>query len=39
VAGDYPRDEAIAEAEAFLTGRAYVTRTEADEVVEAHTAW
>jgi GT2 family glycosyltransferase len=39
VAGDYPRDEAIAEAEAFLTGRAYVTRTEADEVVESHTAW
>jgi GT2 family glycosyltransferase len=39
VAGDYPRDEAIAEAEAFLTGRAYVTRAEADEVVEAHTAW
>jgi GT2 family glycosyltransferase len=30
VAGDYPREAAIAEAEAFLDGRAYVTRSEAE---------
>ncbi|WP_196807237.1 glycosyltransferase [Candidatus Solirubrobacter pratensis] len=36
VAGDYPRDAAIAEAEAFLDGRAYVTRVEAAEVLEEH---
>jgi GT2 family glycosyltransferase len=36
VAGDYPRDAAIAEAEAFLDGRAYVTRTEAAEVLAEH---
>ncbi|HEY7076169.1 MAG TPA: glycosyltransferase [Solirubrobacteraceae bacterium] len=33
VASDYPRDAAIAEAEAFLDGRAYVTRAEAAEVL------
>jgi GT2 family glycosyltransferase len=33
VASDYPRDAAIAEAEAFLDGRAYVTRTEAADVL------
>ena len=33
VASDYPRDAAIAEAEAFLDGRAYVARAEAMEVV------
>ncbi len=38
VAGDYPRDAAIAEAEAFLDGRAYVTRTEAAEVLAEHRA-
>jgi GT2 family glycosyltransferase len=39
VAGDYPREAAVAEAEAFLDGRAYVTRAEAGEVLEAHAAW
>ena len=33
VASDYPRDAAIAEAEAFLDGRAYVTREQAGEVL------
>ena len=33
VAASYPRDAAIAEAEAFLDGRAYVTRTQAGETV------
>jgi GT2 family glycosyltransferase len=36
VAGDYPRDAAVAEAEAFLDGRAYVTREQAGEVLEEH---
>jgi hypothetical protein len=39
VAGDYPREAAVAEAEAFLDGRAYVTREEAGEVLEAHARW
>jgi GT2 family glycosyltransferase len=38
VAGDYPRDAAIAEAEAFLDGRAYVTRDQAGEVLAEHRA-
>jgi GT2 family glycosyltransferase len=33
VAAAYPRDAAIAEAEAFLDGRAYVTRTQAGEIL------
>jgi hypothetical protein len=33
VAAAYPRDAAIAEAEAFLDGRAYVTRAQATEIV------
>ena len=33
VASSYPRDAAIAEAEAFLDGRAYVTRDEAAETI------
>jgi GT2 family glycosyltransferase len=33
VAASYPRDAAIAEAEAFLDGRAYVTRDEAAETL------
>ena len=33
VAASYPRDAAIAEAEAFLDGRAYVTRDQAGETV------
>ena len=36
VASGYPRDAAIAEAEAYLNGRAYVTRTEAAEVLAEH---
>ena len=38
VAGAYPRDEAIAEAEAFLDGRAYVTREQAGETLAEHRA-
>ena len=38
VAGGYPRDAAIAEAEAFLDGRAYVTREQAGEVLAEHRA-
>jgi hypothetical protein len=38
VAGDYPRDAAVAEAEAFLDGRAYVTRAEAGETLAEHRA-
>ena len=37
VAGEYPRDAAIAEAEAFLDGRAYVTREQAVTVGEYRT--
>ena len=33
VAASYPRDAAIAEAEAFLDGRAYVTRAQAGETL------
>lgn len=36
VAASYPRDAAIAEAEAFLDGRAYVTRAEAGETLEEY---
>ena len=36
VAGAYPRDEAMAEAEAFLDGRAYVTREQAGETLAEH---
>jgi GT2 family glycosyltransferase len=36
VAGDYPRDAAVAEAEAFLDGRAYLTRTQAGETLAEH---
>jgi GT2 family glycosyltransferase len=38
VAGDYPRDAAMAEAEAFLDGRAYVTREQAEETLAEHRA-
>jgi GT2 family glycosyltransferase len=38
VAASYPRDAAIAEAEAFLDGRAYVTRDEAAETLVAYRA-
>lgn len=39
VAAAYPRDDAIAEAEAFLDGRAYVTRTQASETVTEYREW
>jgi hypothetical protein len=39
VATDYPRDAAVAEAEAFLDGRAYLTRDEAGETLAAHARW
>ena len=39
VATDYPRDAAVAEAEAFLDGRAYLTRAEAGETLAAHARW
>jgi hypothetical protein len=38
VAGAYPRDAAMAEAEAFLDGRAYVTREQAGETLAEHRA-
>jgi hypothetical protein len=38
VAASYPRDAAIAEAEAFLDGRAYVTRDEATETLAEYRA-
>ena len=38
VAGAYPRDAAMAEAEAFLDGRAYVTRDEAGETLAEYRA-
>ena len=34
----YPRDAAMAEAEAFLDGRAYVTREQAGETLAEHRA-
>jgi GT2 family glycosyltransferase len=36
VATDYPRDEAMAEAQAFLAERPYVTREQAGEVLEVY---
>ena len=36
VAGGYPRDAALAEAEAFLDGRAYLTRAQAGETLAVH---
>ena len=39
VAAAYPRDEAIAEAEAFLDGRAYVTRDQAGETLAEYRRW
>ena len=37
VASAYPRADALAEAEAFLAGRPYVTRTQAGEVLATYT--
>jgi hypothetical protein len=39
VATAYPREAAIAEAEAFLDGRAYVTRERAADVLDAYERW
>jgi len=39
VADAYPRVEAVAEAEAFLDGRPYVTRPEALRTVATHRRW
>jgi GT2 family glycosyltransferase len=39
VAGDYPRDRALAEAERFLAARPYITREEAQETVTAYRGW
>jgi GT2 family glycosyltransferase len=39
VAGDYPRDAATAEARAFLDGRPYLRRAQAQETVRTHRRW
>lgn len=39
VASNYPHDEAIAEAEAFLADRPYVTRAEARSTIRVHREW
>jgi hypothetical protein len=39
VAGDYPRADALAEAERFLAARPYITREEAQETVAAYRGW
>lgn len=39
VAAAYPRDRAIAEAEAFLADRPYVPRERAQRTLETHRAW
>ena len=39
VASAYPREEAIAEAEAFLAERPYVTAEEARRIVRVHREW
>jgi len=39
VAGDYPRAAALAEAEAFLAGRPYVARHEAQRTLATSRAW
>ena len=35
----YPREAAIAEADAFLADRPYVTREQAAETLSVHTGW
>jgi GT2 family glycosyltransferase len=39
VADSYPRAEAVAEAEAFLDGRPYVSRAEAQRTLATHRRW
>ena len=39
VAGDYPREAAVAEARAFLASRPYLRRQQAQETVEAYVRW
>ncbi|MEA2295152.1 MAG: hypothetical protein QOE86_2791 [Solirubrobacteraceae bacterium] len=39
VAGDYPRAVAEAEARAFLAGRPYLRREQAQETLETHPTW
>jgi len=39
VATSYPREAAIAEADAFLADRPYVTREQAAETLSVHTGW
>ena len=39
VAAEYPREEAVAEARAFLAERPYISRDEAQETVRAHRSW
>jgi hypothetical protein len=39
VAGDYPREAAVAEALEFLATRPYVRRDRAQETVKAHRSW
>ena len=39
VAGDYPREEALQEAQRFLANRPYIRRDQASETVHAHVRW
>ena len=39
VAGDYPADDAIAEARAFLAERPYLGRAESQRTLAVHTRW
>ncbi len=39
IADAYRRDDAVAEAQAFLAGRPYVTATEAQRTLAAHARW
>jgi GT2 family glycosyltransferase len=39
VAEAYPREQAVAEAQAFLDGRPYVPRAEAQRTLAAHRSW
>ena len=39
VAGDYPRDEAVAEARDFLSDRPYISREQAQQTVRSFRTW
>ena len=39
VAEGYPREEAVAEARAFLDGRPYVPREQAQRTLVSHRSW